>query len=382
MDAAAQLGIEAFVLDSGWYNKKDWSRELGDYQVNREKFPNGLEELSRYVRAKGMKFGLWVEIENAGAGSRLAQEHPDWFLAYNGAPILKDQRHQLNFARAEVRQWATATVERLIRDYNLGWLKIDYNIDVGYRFDPPGGPRTADVLYDHVRAYYGWLDELRAAHPGLLVENCSSGALRFDLGIIAHAHTTWLSDVVNPFPSAQLGYGCTVEFAPEICNHWMVGDDDQGHVDPAKPPGWWDFLFRIPMNGQFGISSRVMDWGPEARARAAANIALYKRLREVIAGADVYHLTPQPAHNDPRGWMAIQYVAPDSRRSVLIAYRLGDSSAGQTFKLRGLTEKRYRVTVDGRPQGSYPASELAGQGLPLKLDAEWRAAVVELTAEP
>jgi alpha-galactosidase len=380
-DVAAQLGVEAFVLDSGWYNIHDWSRELGDYQPNAAKFPNGLPEVARYVRAKGMKFGLWMEIENAGIGSHLARDHQDWFLSYNGVPILKDQRHQLNFAKPEVRQWATATVDRLIRDYDLGWIKIDYNIDIGDRFDAPGDGRTGDVLYRHVKAYYAWLDELRAAHPGLLVESCSSGALRFDLGILAHAHTTWLSDVVTPLPSAQLAYGCTVEFAPEVCNHWMVGDDDHGHVDLAKPAGWWDFLFRIPMNGQFGVSSRILDWPPQLRERAAANIAIYKRLRQVIAGADVYHLTAQPAHDDPEGWMAMQYVSTDARRSVVLAYRLGHDTARQAFRLRGLTAGRYAVSQDGRPAGSYTAEELSDKGLPVNLDAEWRAAVIELTGE-
>ncbi len=255
-DVAAELGIETYVLDSGWYTRQDWSRELGDYQPNPTKFPRGLEELSNYIRSKGMKFGLWVEIENAGVESAIARAHPDWFLAYHGSPILKDQRHQLNFAMPEVRQWARATADRLVRDYHLEWIKIDYNIDIGEHFDPSADGPTGDVLYRHVRGYYAWLDELRAAHPGLLVESCASGGLRFDLGILAHAHTTWLSDAVAPRESAQLGYGCTVEFAPEVCNHWMVGDDDHGQVDAAKPPGWWDFMFRVPMNGQFGVSVR------------------------------------------------------------------------------------------------------------------------------
>ena len=379
-DVAAQIGIEAFVLDSGWFSQQDWSRELGDYQPNLGKFPNGLEELARYVHGKGMKFGLWVEIENVGIDSQLARTHPDWFLAYNGAPILKDQRYHLNFAKPEVRAWARATVDRLVRDYDLGWIKIDYNVDIGERFDPPGGGRSGDVLYRHLKAYYGWLDELRAAHPGLLVETCSSGGLRFDLGMLAHAHTNWLSDMVTPLPSAQLAYGCTVEFAPEVCNHWMVGDDDRGRVDQAKPAGWWDFLFRIPMNGQLGVSSGILDWSPELRQRAAANIAMYKRLRQVVDGADVYHLTAQPAHDDPRGWMAIQYVSQDARRSVVLVYRLGYSDPQQTFRLRGLPARRYQATIDGRPAGSYTAQELSARGLPVTLDAEWRAAVVELAA--
>lgn len=179
-------------------------------------------------------------------------------------------------------------------------------------------------------------------------------------GILARTHTTWLSDEVRPLPSLQLGYGCTVEFAPEVCNHWMVGDRDNGQVDVKAAPGWWDFLFRVPMNGQFGISSRVFDWSPELRRRASENVALYKRLRKVIQGADVYHLTPQPDHDNPRGWMAIEYVQPDGKRAALLAYRLAGGSASQTFRLRGIKAGPITVT----------------------LDQEWRAKVLEIEGRP
>ena len=112
-----------------------------------------------------------------------------------------------------------------------------------------------------------------------MVENCSSGGLRFDLGILAHTHTTWLSDCTLPKPSVQLAYGSTLEFTPQVCNHWMVGDDEGGHVLPASSPGWWQFMFRVPMNGQYGISSRVFDWSEPLLQCAAENVALYKRLR-------------------------------------------------------------------------------------------------------
>jgi alpha-galactosidase len=239
--------------------------------------------------------------------------------------------------------------------------------------------RTGDVLYRHLRSYYSWLDEVRAAYPRLIIENCSSGGLRFDLGIMRHTHATWLSDVVGPLPSVQLAYGCTVEFSPEVCNHWMVGDSEKPEVKLTNPPGWWDFLFRVPMNGQFGISSRVFDWSPELLARAQENVALYKRIRQTIAGADVYHLTPPPDHDQPAGWMGLQYVPEDGARSVLMAYRLGKSEPRHTFQLRGLVPGRtYGARLDGKPLGKFTAGQLAGEGLVLSLDAEYRAAVVEL----
>jgi alpha-galactosidase len=382
-DAAAAIGAEAYVLDSGWYVDKDWVLELGDYQVSRRKFPRGLEELADHVRRRGMKFGLWVEIENVGRGSRLFREHPEWCLPYKGEPVINDRRCQLDFAKPEVRRWARATVERLVTAYQLGWIKIDYNIDAGDRFDAAHPDRAGARLHDHVVAYYQFLDELRAAHPELVVENCSSGGLRFDTGIMAHAHTTWVSDVVNAVPSLQLKYGCTLQFSPELCNHWMVGDKDTGEVDPNAAPGWWDFMFRVPMTGQFGISSRVLEWSDAVRDRAAANVALYKRIRGTITGADVYHLTPPPDHNRPTGWMALQYVAPTEGRSVLLAYRLAGGPAEEVFRLRGLRpDARYDVSRDGEPPRQATGAELATAGLRVLLGEEWRAAVIELVPRP
>lgn len=382
-DAAAALGAEVYVLDSGWYGSGDWERTLGDYQPDPRKFPHGLEELAHHVHGKGMRFGLWVEIENAGVESRLFHQHPDWCLPYHGKPWITANRCQLDFANPAVRQWATATVDRLVTRYRLDWIKIDYNIDVGDRFDPAQGGQSGRRLHDHVAAYYAWLDTIRAAHPDLVVENCSSGGLRLDLGVMAHTHTAWLSDVVDPTASVALGYGCTVQFAPEICNHWMVGDADSGVVNPASPRGWWDFMLRVPMNGQFGISGRIPEWSEAVRARAAANVATYKRIREVIADADVYHLTPAPRRNAPTGWTALEYVQPGGRRAVVMAYRLARSAAGKTVRLRGLLpDVTYDVAIDGRRLPPVTGASLARRGLQLRLDAVWRAAVAEIAARP
>ena len=334
-DAASVAGAEVYVLDSGWYGSGDWERTLGDYEPDPRKFPRGLEELADHVHRKGMKFGLWVEIENAGIESRLFHEHPEWCLPYGGKPWITANRCQLDFAKAAVRQWATATIERLVSRYRLDWIKIDYNIDVGDRFDPARSGQSGRRLYDHLMGYYAWLDSIRAAHPDLVLENCSSGGLRLDLGVMGHTHTAWLSDVVDPIASVALGYGCTVQFAPELCNHWMVGDADSGVVNPAKPAGWWDFMLRVPMNGQFGISGRIPEWSDAVRKRVADNVALYRRIRGTIAGADVYHLTPVPRRNAPTGWTALQYVQPDGRHSVVLAYRLARSSAATTLQAPG-----------------------------------------------
>ena len=369
---AAELGAEVFVLDAGWYNKKDWSKELGDYQADPVAFPHGLRELADFVRSRGMKFGLWVEIENIGVESDMFREHSAWCLARDGRPVVSNKRCQLDFGRLEVRQWARSVLDRLMRDCSLDWLKIDYNISVGDDFAPGDGA----ALYRHVRNYYAWLDELRAAYPKLIIENCSSGGLRFDTGIMAHTHTTWLSDEVLPKPSVQLAYGCTLEFAPEVCNHWMVGDDNSGLVKPDSLAGWEDFLLRVPMNGQFGISSKISRWPAQLRQRAAENVALYKHIRALVATADVYHLTPPPTHKDPSGWMALEYVSADRRHAVVTAYRL-TGPARQSLLLHGL-DSACRYHVNGQTR---TGQELMTGGLELNFDAEWRAGVIEIQAE-
>jgi alpha-galactosidase len=313
----------------------------------------------------------------------MSRAHLDWCLTYNGSPLRISDRYHLDFSKLAVRQWARSVIDRFVKDYRIDWLRTDYNLNIGERFDPPDlSDRGGHVLYDHLLNYYRWLDELRVAYPALVIENCSSGAMRFDLGIMAHTHTSWLSDEVHPLPSVQLGYGCTIEFMPEICNHWMVGDDLNGAVSLSSPSGWWDYMFRVPMNGQFGISSRILEWNADLIRHAAENVALYKSIRTVIMGADVYHLTDQPSHDDPRGWCAIQYASPDRKNSVLLVYRLGGSEATSVFKLHGLDLSRtYSICVDGEMTRDVSGQNLSVAGLPVHMASEWRASVIELRGE-
>jgi alpha-galactosidase len=323
-----------------------------------------------------------VEIENLGIESQMLKQHPDWCLSYQGKPVMVSDRATLNFAKHEVRQWAQSIIGRLMRDYKLDWIKIDYNNDIEDRFDPLIPRQRGDVHFGHVNAYYHWLDKIRRTYPNLIIENCASGGMRFDLGMIGHTHSTWLSDMILPKPSVQLAYGSTLEFTPQVCNHWMVGDRENGEILPNGTRGWWEFMLRVPMNGQFGISSRVFDWPNELKAVAKAEMARYSRIRKVIAGADTYHLTSSPDHDDPKDWMALQYVAPDRKKSVVNVYRLAQSNSQKSFPLRGLDAgKLYRVLENGMDKGVKSGADLGNLGLKVVLDEEFRASVFELETD-
>lgn len=390
-DHAAELGLECIGPDAAWVIKSPKGEILyGDWREDPVGFPNGLKEFADYAHSKGLKFCLWLEPESTSKLAPIALQHPEWILKHNGVAMEGTRdRVYLDFRRTDVRAFTRAVMDRLVKEIRLDWIKIDYNADVRESFDPAEGERSGTVLYDHLQGLYGWFDSLRADYPNLIIENCSSGALRFDLALLGHTHFTWRSDVTTPRSSIQLAYGATLEFPPEASYHWMSGEDQQGHMNPNAPRGWWDFMFRVDMTGVFGIASRIDDWTPEMIACAKENIALYKRIRTVIKGADVYHLTPPPAVGEnPTGWMTLQYVGPHAAKSVVMTFRLGQSEARQIHRLRGLDLSRsYKIMIDGKPVGkterrSYTGRELATAGLTVDLDAQWRSAVIELEAQP
>ena len=381
IDKAHELGCESFTIDAGWFTKKSWDREAGDWQTNRKTFPNGLGPIANYVHSKGMKFGLWFELESLGDQSDMLKQHPDWCLQYKGKPVMTGNRAHLDYSKPEVFQWALEQFGKMYAECEgIDWVKLDYNISIGSNFETSDGIKTGKSLRNHILAYYNWLDTLQAHYPNLFIENCSSGAMRLDLGIARHTHTSFISDETTPNPSLGMAWSATLEYLPRAVNHWVVGmGNHYAVIDQSLPKEYWDFMFKVPMNGQYGISSKILEWEPDLWQCALDNIKLYKRIRSIIADADCYHLTPQPDYVDPQGWVAIQYVDPDSENSVLMAYRTRCIEQDYTAKLQALDPSgRYKVSIDGVYQKTYKGEDLMKIGLRLSLDNEYRACVIEL----
>lgn len=412
-DLIAPIGIEGLVIDSGWFRHIHQPTPtspadpkafpiFGDWESDPEYFPKGLRDVSDYVHGKGMKFGVWVEIETVSRKSEVARLHPDWMLSYNGKPIAGGaDRIYLNFAIPAARAWARSVFERLITQDKVDWFKLDYNVNPGDEFDPSSpSERTGTVLDQHHAAYYALLDEVRIAHPDVVLENCASGGLRANIAILSHTHTSWTSDVIEPKRNAQLDYGCTVEFVPEVCEHWMTGDpngdssgdSEKGEVHAQSSRAWMETMMRLPMAGQLGFSSIVPDWPAEFREVAVQGIADYKRIRPIIAAADTYHLTPPPAAGPhPQGWLAIEFAQPaehdlsanTATHAVVLAVRLENGEAARALHLRGLDPSaRYGVTINRKASGSMTGAELHDRGLNVALTNDWDSALIELQRQP
>lgn len=219
---AAKLGVELFVIDDGWFGKRNTDHAgLGDWVVNPAKFPNGLKPLISYVNGLGMDFGLWVESEMVNPDSNLDRAHPDWVMNFPGRPR-SELRNQLvlNLAREDVREYIFGFLDKLATDYNIRYFKWDMN----RTFAEPGWPEAApgQLWVKYVRNLYDILARLRAKHPDLEIESCSGGGGRVDLGIMRYVDKFWTSDNTEPFDRLRIQEGFSEAYAAKFMSAWVT----------------------------------------------------------------------------------------------------------------------------------------------------------------
>jgi len=210
-EKAAKIGIERFVMDDGWFGqRKDDHAGLGDWYVNKEKFPNGLKPIIDKVHSLGMDFGLWVEPEMVNPDSDLYRRHPDWVLNFTGRPRTEGRNQLiLNLERKDVRDYVFGFLDDLVAHNQIAFLKWDYNRN----WSEPGWPAVApdeqkSVYVEYVRNFYGILHDLRAKYPKLEIESCSGGGGRVDLGVLGLTDEVWPSDNTDPFDRLSIQDGC------------------------------------------------------------------------------------------------------------------------------------------------------------------------------
>jgi alpha-galactosidase len=378
-DKAAKLGVELFVMDDGWFGKRnDDHAGLGDWFVNPQKFPQGLKPLIDYVNSLKMDFGLWVEPEMVNADSDLYRAHPDWVINFAGRPR-SELRNQmvLNLARNDVKEHLFGVLDKLASEYNIRYFKWDMNRS----FSEPGWPEAepADqrkLWVQYVRNLYEILDRLRAKHPKLEIESCSGGGGRVDLGILRRVDEVWTSDNTEAFDRLRIQEGFTQAYAPKVMSAWVT---DVPNMNRRSTPLQYRFL--VAMQGALGVGANLNHWTDADSAMGAKMIALYKRIRPAVQTGDLYRLL-SPRTNDVT---ANQYVAPDGKLGVLFAFRHAQqySTAAAAVRLRGLDEKAvYRVeSIDGKlveRQGELSGAYLMRAGLNLNLRGDYDSTAVVL----
>jgi alpha-galactosidase len=278
-DAAAELGIERFVLDDGWFGIRDGETSgLGDWTVDTRKFPDGLKPLADRVHAHGMEFGLWFEPEMASPDSHVYRAHPEWALRVEGRPLLLS-RHQvvLDLTRADVVDHLFEQMDAVLRETPIDYIKWDMNRDLTHA----AGRDGRAVAARQTRAVYALMDKIRAAHPRLEIESCSSGGARADYGVLLRAHRIWASDGTDALERLETQRGARVMFPPEIIGaHVSTSPNHQTHRAHAL-----SFRALVGIAYHFGVEMDPLSLTAQDREELKEWIALHKRLRPLLHDA-------------------------------------------------------------------------------------------------
>jgi alpha-galactosidase len=220
-ERAAQVGVERFVVDDGWFgSRRDDSSGLGDWYVSREVWPQGLRPLADRVRALGMDFGLWFEPEMVNPDSDLVRAHPDWVLGPRAR--LSRRQRVLDVANPAAHAYLLERISTLVDEIGIAYIKWDHNRDL---HEAQGTTTGTAGVHAQTAAVYRLLDELRARHPGLEIESCSSGGARADLGVLARTDRVWTSTAATRSSGSRSSAG------PACCSRPSCSA-------PTWPPTW------------------------------------------------------------------------------------------------------------------------------------------------
>jgi alpha-galactosidase len=369
IDMAADIGAETFLIDAGWYGPEPniWYQNVGDWYAGAW-LPNDIQPIREYARKKGMRFGLWVEIEGAGAASKLRREHPDWILTRNGQPIANG-RH-LDVGNPVVAKWMESEIARIIRKYDLDVFRIDYNMSTEEDGNHVRDGFVENSSWRHVENLYAMFDRLRQQFPNVIFQNCAGGGGRLDLGILHRFDNTELSDWMREPRGVKILNGMTWILPPEILLRTFGTE-----VPDLAGDGDIDFQLRqVEMSLPIirGIAPSPAELNPVLRDKIRSGVDLYKReLRPILRDSVVYHHTPLTPYFSQSPWLVLEYASPDKKRDVATLFRSSNfEDPVYHFVPRGLdASDTYKVTFENRG-GTVELSgiQLMTAGIPVRLE--------------
>lgn len=376
-DLAAQIGVELFVMDDGWFGGRNHDRAgLGDWWVNRTKFPNGLKPLIDHVKSKGMDFGLWIEPEMVNPDSDLYRAHPDWVLQFPNRPqTLRRNQLILNVARKEVHDFILDTVDLLLTENDISFIKWDMNrpvLESGWQDAVAGKAQEMWVRY--VQNLYSIWRTLRDKHPRVTFESCSGGGGRVDFGILKYADQVWTSDNTDPFDRQFIQEGFSLVYAPKVMMNWVT---DWGGKN-AYP---LSFRYHTAMMGSMGIGADLSHFTPEEMEESKKLIHLYKEIRDIVQHGELYRIRIPSRDASGEGHYTVnQFITRDKKQIVVIV--LKNPAALTMFDtpliaLRGLPENTlYRLRATAQVLSSSVLQEI---GIPIVFDRKFDFKLLEPT---
>ena len=337
-ERAAEVGIERFVLDDGWFQgRRDDSTSLGDWTVDRSVWPDGLGPLADRVHELGLQFGLWFEPEMISLDSDVARAHPDWLLhdprhLDHDAALSWRGQYVIDLANPDAYAHVFGQIDALVAELGIDFIKWDHNRDLveSVHAGRPGG-------HAQMTAVYALLAELKAAHPSLEIESCSSGGARTDLGILDVTDRVWASDSNDPVERQDIQRWTGLLLPPEL-----VG----AHVGPTTSHSSGrttalSYRMATSLMGSAGFEWDILSCDADETATITRFAALYKELRPIVHSGRVLH----PELRDP-AWRVTAYVGADAAVVVVATVASLEDARAERLRLPGLDpDRRYRVRL-------------------------------------
>lgn len=365
---AKEIGAELFVVDDGWFGERHGiDNGLGDWYVNKEKFPNGLEPLIKEVRAMDMMFGIWVEPEMVNPLSQLYKDHPEWI--YQFATRESDTsrgQYVLDLTKKEVKEYIYNMLDELLSTYRIDYIKWDANRPISQT------NLEKDIWYKHIEAVYDIVRKLKVKHPNVLLEACASGGGRIDYGILGIFDDFWTSDNTDAYDRLFVQESYSYIYPIKAMRAWVTDCPNflSRRVIPLK------FRYHSAMMGTLGIGCNILKFNEDEVKLSQELIEEYKEIRHIIQDGDFYRLENTSKNN----YSIYQYNKDNESLLFVFLPQSVIGHRGVTVKLRGLNSKsKYLIKINGEEvvkSGIY----LMNRGLDIKLSGDYCSDIIRINS--
>ena len=384
MDGLSDMGGEMFVLDDGWFGNK-YPRNndragLGDWQVNKNKLPNGIAGLCVATEERNLKFGIWIEPEMVNPESELYEQHPEWVIQQKHRDkILYRNQLVLDLSNPEVQNFIYNSIAKLLDENpKIAYIKWDCNrslTNVGSNYLPED--RQTNLWFDYVKGLYCIYEKLSKNYPNVMIQACASGGGRIDFGILKYCHEFWTSDNTDALDRIFIQWGTSFIYpAISMAAHVSACPNHQtGRTLPLK------FRFDVAMAGRLGLELNPKDLSKEETNYVRSAVKTYKRIRPIVQFGDIYRLN-SPYKND---YSALAYISEDRLNVVLFVFKI--DGIGRNIKIEvSLKEldlqKIYAIKEinisDENLHISSKESTYNGKNIKIDLSGDYDSAVLEL----
>ena len=353
---ASEMGFELFLLDDGWFGTKHPRNSdnagLGDWQVNKNKLPNGLGYLVEEADKNGIKFGIWLEPEMVNPASELYEKHPDWVITQPNRPLdLSRNQLILDLSNPKVQDFVYSVVDNTMTENpGIAYIKWDCN-----RFVTNSGSfylpaeKQSHLWIEYVRGLLSIFERVRAKYPDVSIMLCSGGGGRIDYASLRYFDEFWISDNTDAYNRIFIQWGATYFFpSMALASHVsVVPNHITGRTVPLK------FRFDVAMSAKLGMDLQPKDMTPEEKEFSKNAIQEYYGIREIVQHGDLYRLlSPYESVRT-----AMMYVSEDKKDAVVFTYLLEKVINGgnnQVLYLKGLDPvKRYRLNELNKAPNTY-----------------------------